>query len=1114
MGGQLKKGTHMPITGYSRWSKRSQARLCAVVVMCAAWASLGAAVAQASGGAAQPLSSTPSATQPYTACPPTPAGVAACQAVIIPAGAKLDSVSPDSVSPASGGIDGSGLAPAELQAAYKLPSSSAGAGQTVALVDAYNDPTAEADLGAYRSAYGLPECTTANGCFDKVSQTGSKSYPPQPSAEEGDWPVEESLDVDMASAICPNCHIMLVEANSASLEDLTAAENEAAKLGATEISNSWASFEFEGETSFDKDFDHPGVPITAASGDWGYDNDEYDAQRPSYPAASPDVIAVGGTDLSASDNSRGWTETVWPRSGSGCSLLEPKPSYQTDSGCSKRTTNDIAAVAEDLSIYDTSGTTGEGKLAGWYTVGGTSAATPVIAAVEALSGSEARSLGASAFYKSPSSFFAVTSGSNGSCGGSYLCTGGSGYRGPTGVGTPDGVIPAGSGSSAPVVSSVAGPSNSDPDGSVEGGTAVVIKGSGFTGASAVDFGAKAAASFKVLSSSEIDATSPAASHTAGYVNVTVVGPSGTSAASEGDQFVYVPDVKSMTPTSGSVNGGTQITLTGTGFDSDGGVEYVVAGTLHYLTSLKVVSEDEVTGVVPASAKAEAVTVVVVMKGQSGQHPPGVASPPEPFTYESGTPTVSSVSPSSGSTAGGSAVTIDGSGFVKGATVKIGSKASSVTVRSETEITAVTPSGSAGSDEVVVSDERGSSSGGPRYTFVAPIPPAVSSIAPAEGSTHGGTAVTIKGSGFVKGASVKIGSKASSVTVRSETEITAVTPSGFAGSDEVVVGDERGSSSGGPRYEFVAPPVPTVSSITPAEGSTHGGTAVTIKGTAFLAGATVKIGGKATSVKVRSETEITAVTPSYSAGRREVVVGDENGTTSGGPSFTYVAPPAPTVSSISPAEGPTTGGSAVTIKGTGFLGGSTVKIGKAALSVSVRSATEITARTPSDWAGHDEVIVSNENGSSSGGPSYTYVTPAPSATTTVTLHCVGARACSGTVQLTAGDAIAASRKAGARAATATIAAGAFSIAAGRAADVTLALSAAGRALVSSARGGVNVTLSVLPSSGSPSPAHAENVHLHLIRRAHRAGRLVRSAASKAGRAATVLVGGTGPRARRP
>jgi len=320
----------VPIIGRSRWKSRILA------AACGAWAAMGAGAALASSGTVQPLATAPSTTQPYTACPPAAAGQAACQAVIVPAAAKLNSISAATAAPTTSGIDGSGLAPAELQSAYKLPSTSAGSGQTVAIVDAYNDPTAESDLAAYRSAYGLPSCTAAGGCFEKVSQTGTTSYPPQPTREQGDWPVEESLDLDMVSAICPNCHIMLVEASSAGMGDLAAAENEAVKLGATEISNSWASFEFQGETSFDADFDHPGIPITFASGDWGYDNDEYDAGVPSYPAASPDVIAVGGTVLTPANNSRGWSESVWSRSGSGCSVLEAKPSYQTDSGCSKR----------------------------------------------------------------------------------------------------------------------------------------------------------------------------------------------------------------------------------------------------------------------------------------------------------------------------------------------------------------------------------------------------------------------------------------------------------------------------------------------------------------------------------------------------------------------------------------------------------------------------------------------------------------------------------------------------------------------------------------------------------------------------------------------------------
>jgi hypothetical protein len=171
---------------------RRNLKLVALAAVCCAWVASPASSAQAAFGSMQPLSMTPSATQPYAACAPRPAGEAACQVVITPAAAELDAVSP-AVSSTTSGIDGSGLAPADLQSAYDLPSGTAGGGQTVAVVDAYNDPTAEADLAAYRSAYGLPSCTTAGGCFDKVNQTGGKTYPPQPNSEEGDWPVEAEL---------------------------------------------------------------------------------------------------------------------------------------------------------------------------------------------------------------------------------------------------------------------------------------------------------------------------------------------------------------------------------------------------------------------------------------------------------------------------------------------------------------------------------------------------------------------------------------------------------------------------------------------------------------------------------------------------------------------------------------------------------------------------------------------------------------------------------------------------------------------------------------------------------------------------------------------------------
>src|SRR5438093_773696 len=155
----------------------------------------------------------------------------------------------------------SGYGPADLQSAYALPSSTAGSGQTVGIVDAFDDPTAEQDLAQYRSFYGLPPCTTANGCFRKVNQTGGTLPMPPPSP---DWALEISLDLDMVSAVCPNCHILLVESNTNLDSDLYTAEDTAARLGANAISNSWGGSEYSGETADDSHFNHPGAAITAS----------------------------------------------------------------------------------------------------------------------------------------------------------------------------------------------------------------------------------------------------------------------------------------------------------------------------------------------------------------------------------------------------------------------------------------------------------------------------------------------------------------------------------------------------------------------------------------------------------------------------------------------------------------------------------------------------------------------------------------------------------------------------------------------------------------------------------------------------------------------------------
>ena len=357
-------------------------------------------------------------------CPPSTAGTAACDAILNTAPAGKPGPAPATTP--------NGYGPSDLQSAYALPSSTAGSGQTVAIVDAYNDPYAESDLGVYRSQFGLPACTTKNGCFRKVNQSGGTSYP----RNNASWSEEISLDLDMVSAVCPNCHILLVEASSATYANLGAAVNEAAKLGANEISNSYGGGDSSADSSLDSYYNHPGIAVTASSGDSGYVVE--------YPAASQYVTAVGGTTLTKASNTRGWAETAWGRAGSGCSAYEAQPSWQgsvtnISSTCPKnRAEADVSADADPntgVAVYDSYAYQG---YKGWLVFGGTSVASPVIASVYALAGNASSVNYGSYPYSHSSSLNDVTSGSNGSCGGSDLCTAVAGWDGPTGLGTPNG----------------------------------------------------------------------------------------------------------------------------------------------------------------------------------------------------------------------------------------------------------------------------------------------------------------------------------------------------------------------------------------------------------------------------------------------------------------------------------------------------------------------------------------------------------------------------------------------------------------------------------------------------------------------------------------------------
>lgn len=314
--------------------------------------------------------------------------------------------------------------PADIKKAYNLPGGTAGKDQVVAIVDAYDNPRAEADLAVYRSRYGLPPCTTANGCFRKVNQNGAAA--PLPRADTG-WGLEIALDLDAVSAACPLCKIVLVEANDNSFNNIGKAVDTASSL-AHIVSNSYGAKEFKGAAAYAGHYSHPSTVYTVSSGDNGYGVE--------FPAALGTVTAVGGTTLKRSGGGRGFTETAWKGAGSGCSKYVAKPSWQHDTACAKRTVADVSAVADPatgLAVYDTFGYTG------WLVVGGTSLSAPLIAGVYALAGNAAAVTYGSFPYGHTAGLYDVVSGANGKCGGSYLCTATAGFDGPTGLGTPNGV---------------------------------------------------------------------------------------------------------------------------------------------------------------------------------------------------------------------------------------------------------------------------------------------------------------------------------------------------------------------------------------------------------------------------------------------------------------------------------------------------------------------------------------------------------------------------------------------------------------------------------------------------------------------------------------------------
>jgi hypothetical protein len=435
-------------------ARRAAAAVLTAAALAAGWLAAAGPAAAAPGSAAAALAAVP------LACAAPGRGVTACETVASAAAPAVGAVRP-----AQSGTAPAGYSPAQLQAAYRLPSAGAGTKKTVAVVAPYDDPDAASDLAAYRTQFGLPACAqtlsqSAPQCLTEISESGALIAPGSGTAPAANtsWALQTSAQLDAISAACPECQFLLVEVNSPTISDIGAGVNFAADLGAKVITIGDAQPETSADPTSDSAyFDHPGVAITAAAGNGGYSGTGVD-----YPAASQYVTAVGGTTLTpagtgacttALAGARGWCESAWDDAQgvttSGCSLYDPEPAWQVsglpaaDTGCAGlRTVADVSADADPatgIAVYDSYG---EGGWQGGTGIGGTSVAAALVAAVYAIAGTPAAgSYPASYPYANTGGLNDITTGSTSTstCTPSYLCTAGTGYDAPTGLGTPDGV---------------------------------------------------------------------------------------------------------------------------------------------------------------------------------------------------------------------------------------------------------------------------------------------------------------------------------------------------------------------------------------------------------------------------------------------------------------------------------------------------------------------------------------------------------------------------------------------------------------------------------------------------------------------------------------------------
>jgi hypothetical protein len=516
--------------------------------------------------------------------------------------------------------------------------------------------------------------------------------------------------------------------------------------------------------------------------------------------------------------------------------------------------------------------------------------------------------------------------------------------------------------SAPTVSSI-----SPASGTYAGGTSVTLTGTNFTGATSVTIGGTAATGLSVVSATSITCTTPAG--TAGAASVLVTTPGGTNVGNS--LYTYLPPAPTVTaifPASGTYAGGTSVTLTGTNFT--GATAVTIGGTA--ATSVTVVSATSITCTTPAGTAGAASVLVTTPSGANAGN--------SLYTYLPPAPTVTAISPTSGTVNGGTGVTITGTNFTGATGVTLGGTApASFTVVSATSITCATPVGSAGAQSVRVTTPSGTNAANTLFAYVL-TPPTVTAISPSTASSVGGTSVMITGTNFIGTTGVTFqGVAATSFSVVSSTSITCTLPAGSVGVANVLVLSPSGTNAANNLFSYVPPP-PTVTSVSPTNGSTVGGTTVTITGTSLTQTIGVTIGGvTATNVTVINDTSITCITPAGSVEMASVLVTTLSGINAANTLYTYELTP-PTVTGIYPPYGTTAGSTPVTITGTHFTGTTSVTIGgAAATSITVVNDTSITCITPLGSAGAASVLVTTSTDTNAPNTLYTYRKALPAVT---------------------------------------------------------------------------------------------------------------------------------------